>query len=236
MTLYVDSAERSAVEPLLATGLFAGVTTNPALLARAGLTQADLPAVFAWATGAGAGHVFMQTLGTTGGEIVTAGRRIRGLGPEAVVKIPATREGLSAARVLSDEDVPVLVTAVHHATQALLADAAGARFIAPYVGRMTDQGRDGVAETIQMHRILSEGRTRELTGPGTREVPGPGTLTGPGTRVLAASLRSREDVAALAAAGVPDFALSAPLCEALLADEPTVAAAGQFEAIAAGRN
>ncbi|WP_405150078.1 hypothetical protein OG589_16610 [Sphaerisporangium sp. NBC_01403] len=236
MTLYVDSAERSAVEPLLATGLFAGVTTNPALLARAGLTQADLPAVFAWATGAGARQVFMQTLGTTAGEIVTAGRRIRGLGPEAVVKIPATREGLTAARVLADEDVPVLVTAVHHATQALLADAAGARFIAPYVGRMTDQGHDGVAETILMHRILSEPRTRELTGPGTREVPEPGTLSGPGTRVLAASLRSREDVAALAAAGVPDFALSAPLCEALLADEPTVAAADQFEAIAAGQN
>ncbi len=222
MTLYVDSAERSAVEPLLATGLFAGVTTNPALLARAGLTQADLPAVFAWATGAGARQVFMQTLGTTTGEIVTAGRRIRGLGPEAVVKIPATREGLTAARVLADEDVPVLVTAVHHATQALLADAAGARFIAPYVGRMTDQGHDGVAETILMHRILSEPRTQEPTGPGTR--------------VLAASLRSREDVAALAAAGVPDFALSAPLCEALLADEPTVAAADQFEAIAAGQN
>ncbi|MEU4834542.1 transaldolase family protein [Streptosporangium sp. NPDC023615] len=214
MTLYVDSAERSAVEPLLATGLFAGVTTNPALLARAGLTQADLPAVFTWATAAGAKQVFMQTLGTTAGEILAAGRRIRDLGPQAIVKIPATREGLGAARVLADEDVPVLVTAVHHATQALFADAVGARFIAPYVGRMTDQGRDGVAETIQMRQVLS----------------------GSGTRVLAASLRDREDVAALAAAGVPDFALSAPLCEALLADEPTLAAADRFETIAARRN
>ncbi|MEV7970759.1 transaldolase family protein [Sphaerisporangium sp. NPDC088356] len=238
MTLYVDSAERSVVEPLLATGLFAGVTTNPALLARAGLTQADLPAVFAWATAAGARHVFMQTLGTTAGEILAAGRWIRDLGPEAIVKIPATREGLAAARVLAEEDVPVLVTAVHHATQALLADAAGARFIAPYVGRMTDQGRDGVAETIQMHRILSGSATRVPSGPGSREVSVPGArlLPGEGTRVLAASLRSREDVAALAAAGVPDFALSAPLCEALLADEPTIAAADQFEAIAARQN
>ncbi|MEV6036807.1 transaldolase family protein [Nonomuraea sp. NPDC052116] len=214
MTLYVDSAARSAVEPLLATGLFTGVTTNPALLARAGLSQADLPAVFAWATAAGAKRVFMQTLGTTVGEILAAGRAIHELGPQAIVKIPATREGLSAARVLADEDVPVLVTAVHHATQALLAGAAGAAFIAPYVGRMTDRGRDGVAETIQMQRILS----------------------GSGTRVLAASLRSREDVATLAAAGVPDFALSAPLCEALLSDEPTLVAAAQFETIASGQN
>ncbi|MEU7885966.1 transaldolase family protein [Microbispora bryophytorum] len=211
MALYVDSADRSAVEPLLATGLFTGVTTNPSLLARAGKTQEDLPAVFAWATAAGAQQVFMQTLGTTTTEIVTCGRRIRDLGPQAVVKIPASREGLAAARVLTDENVPILVTAVHHATQALLAQAAGAQFIAPYVGRMTDRGREGVAQTVLMQRLLS----------------------GASTRVLAASLRSGDDVAALAAAGVPDFALSAPLCEALLSDDLTIAAAAEFEAIGA---
>ncbi|MFI0424719.1 transaldolase family protein [Spongiactinospora sp. 9N601] len=212
MALYVDSADRSAVEPLLATGLFAGITTNPALLGRAGLSDADLPAVYQWATAAGAAKVFMQTLGTTQEEILASANRLRDLGPRAVVKIPATRAGFAAARLLTARQVPVLITAVYHAAQALFADAAGARYIAPYVGRMTDQGRNGVEQAIAMQRLLA----------------------GKGTRVLVASLRGPDDVAALAAAGVPDFALGAPLCEALLADELTLAAAAEFEATAAG--
>jgi TalC/MipB family fructose-6-phosphate aldolase len=210
MTLYVDSADRSALEPLLETGLFAGIATNPTLLARAGLDQDGLASFYAWAVERGAGTVFMQTLGSTPGDVVDSGRRLREIGEGVVVKVPATRAGLTAARMLADEGVPVLLTAVYHPTQALLAVAAGAHFIAPYVGRMNDNGRDGVGSAGLIHRISAEA----------------------GVRVLVASLRSVDDVAALAGAGVPDFALNPELAALMLADELTDRAAAEFEAVA----
>jgi TalC/MipB family fructose-6-phosphate aldolase len=212
MALYVDSADRAAVEPLLATGLFAGIATNPTLLARAGLSQADLGAFYEWGVERGAGTVFMQTLGTTVDDVLDSGRQLRKIGLRVVVKVPATRAGLTAARALADEDVPVLVTAVYHPTQALLAAAAGARFIAPYVGRMTDNDRDGVASASLIQKIVGDS----------------------GPRVLVASLRTVEDVAALAGDGVTDFALNPEIAARMLADELTDRAAAEFEA-AAGR-
>lgn len=208
MTLYVDSADADAVPPLLATGLFAGITTNPTILARSELGQDDLPDVYEWATAAGARTVFMQALGTDRDQLLDSGRGLRSIGDRVAVKVPATRAGASAARALADEGTSVLLTAVYHAAQALLAEAAGSHFIAPYVGRMTDNGRDGIAEAVRMRTILADGSTR----------------------VLAASLRSIDDIAALSAGGVQDFAIPVLLCEELLADPLTVEAAANFEA------
>jgi TalC/MipB family fructose-6-phosphate aldolase len=210
VALYIDSAERSVVEPLLSTGLFRGIATNPTLLSRAGLRQDDLPEFHRWAVDRGAETVFMQTLGTTPETIVRSGRALRDLGEGIVVKVPATRAGLTAARTLADDQVPVLLTAVYHPAQALVAIAVGAAFIAPYVGRMDDHGRDGVRSALTIQQVVG----------------------GTGTRVLVASLRNLDDVAALAAGGVSDFALNPDLAAALLADEFTDAAAAEFEAAA----
>ncbi|MCO7273326.1 transaldolase family protein [Cellulosimicrobium cellulans] len=207
--LYIDSADRDQVERLLATGLFAGVTTNPTILRRAGLTVDDAPDVHRWARAAGAGTVFLQAVGPDEAALEAHGRELVGLGPDVVVKLPATRDGLAVSRRLTREGVPVLVTAVYHASQALLADAAGAGWIAPYVGRMSDLGLDGVEQTVDLHATL--------------------LASGQGCRVLAASLRDTTQVAALAARGIEDFTLSTALCAALLENPDTVAAAAQFE-------
>ncbi|WP_454730255.1 transaldolase family protein [Cellulosimicrobium protaetiae] len=207
--LYIDSADRDQVERLLATGLFAGVTTNPTILYRSGLTVDDVPAVHRWARAAGAGTVFLQGVGPDEAALEAHSRELVALGPDVVVKLPATRDGLAVSRRLTREGVPVLVTAVYHASQALLADAAGAGWVAPYVGRMGDLGLDGVEQTADLHATLH--------------------ASGQGCRVLAASLRDTTQVAALAARGVEDFTLSTALCAALLENPDTVAAAAQFE-------
>ena len=207
--LYIDSADRDQVERLLATGLFAGVTTNPTILYRSGLTVDDVPAVHRWARAAGAGTVFLQAVGPDEAALEAHSRELVDLGPDVVVKLPATRDGLAVSRRLTREGVPVLVTAVYHASQALLADAAGAGWVAPYVGRMGDLGLDGVEQTADLHATL--------------------LASGQGCRVLAASLRDTTQVAALAARGVEDFTLSTALCAALLENPDTVAAAAQFE-------
>lgn len=212
--LYIDSASRSDVERLLATGLFAGVTTNPTILARAGLGIADTPAVVAWAQAAGARRVFAQVVGTTAEAMEQHGWELAGLGPDVVVKVHATLPGLTAARRLTHADVPVLVTAIYHASQAVLAQAAGAGWIAPYVGRMFGLGMDATAQVRQMSATLAAGGT--------------------GCRVLAASVRTADQVAELAAAGAADLTLSIALCDSLVSDPNTVAAAATFERDAAG--
>ncbi|WP_196073427.1 transaldolase family protein [Nakamurella alba] len=213
MSLYVDSAVRDEVEPLLATGLFRGMTTNPTLLHRAGLTGADLPAVYDWAVAAGSREVFVQAWGADAGAIEASGRKLRELGDATVIKVAATGAGLQAAAKLAADGIPVLVTVVYAVHQAVSAAAAGAQFLAPYVGRMADLGLAGREDTLQMHRILQS--------------------SGTGARVLAASVRSTADLVALAAGGVDAFALPVPVCRALLHDAHTETAAAAFDALSA---
>jgi len=208
--LYIDSADRELIPELWSSGVFAGVTTNPTILDRAGLGQRDVPALYAWLTDLGVPTIYLQAVGRTRDEILRSAEGIRSLGP-ATVKVPATAGGLAAAGRLVQDGAQVLLTAVYHPVQAVMARDLGIQGVAPYVGRMTDAGRDGVASVTAMQQAIG-------TDP---------------TRILAASLRSPDDIARLAAAGVPDFTLGGPVAQAVLADELTVAAVEEFEAATA---
>jgi TalC/MipB family fructose-6-phosphate aldolase len=214
--LYLDSADLRRIEPMLATGLFDGVTTNPVILDRAGLASADVPRLVADARGLGARRSFAQATGGTRDELRASAHAIAELGDDVVVKLVATRDGLAVARELADAGRETLVTAVYHPAQALLAEAAGATWIAPYVGRATSAGRDGVALVAGLAAATGTGR-------GDRPAP----------RILAASLRDADQVAAVAAAGAHDVTVSIDIAEALLADALTLAAADEFETVVA---
>jgi transaldolase len=207
--LYLDSADRAEAEPLLRTGLFHGLTTNPTLLARSGVRTVELPELHAWATEAGAREVFLQSWGAGAAELVRHGAELRARGENVVVKAPATGPGVEAVARLAAEGCPTLLTAFYSAPQSLLAAAAGARYVAPYVGRMDDAGRDGIAETIAMSRAL-----RATAAP---------------TEILTASLRAPSALVHLAAEGVRCFTLSPALVARLLSDPLTERAAAEFE-------
>lgn len=207
LTLFVDSADRGRVEPLLALGLFKGVTTNPTILERAGASRADIPGIAAWA-GADDREVCFQVWGGDAEAMLESAAWLVSVAPSATIKVPITREGCAVMAQLGRAGVPVLATAVYSAKQALLASALGARWIAPYFGRMKAAGRDGLAEIATMVRLLSDGDTR----------------------VLAASVKSVDDVMALAGVGVRAFTLSPDVCDALLDDDLTTQAAADFEA------
>lgn len=207
--LYIDSADRAHIAPLLATGLFAGVTTNPTILDRAGLTAADLPDLAAWARDHGAARFFAQATGGSVDAQRASAAAIAGLGDDVVVKVVATPDGLTVARELADAGREVLVTAVYHPAQQLLAEAAGAAFIAPYVGRATAQGRDGV-ELVRRMAAVSAGATR----------------------ILAASLRTADGVVDVFAAGAHDATLAPAVADEMLRDELTLGAAHDFETLA----
>ncbi|WP_300266110.1 transaldolase family protein [Microbacterium sp.] len=207
--LYLDSADRAQLAPLLATGLFAGVTTNPTILDRAGLGPADLPDVIAWVREQGVSRFYAQATGRTLEELRHSAGVIAELGDDVVTKFVATRLGLTVAKEQVDAGRQVLITAVYHPAQALVAAAAGAQEIAPYVGRATEKGRDGIALVSTIARIA------------------------PSVRVLAASLRSADQVAEVAAAGAHDLTVSTAVASALLEDSLTVTAADEFEEIVA---
>ena len=209
MRLSVDTADRALAEPLLATGLFAGVTTNPTILARAGLGVQDVAAVHRWAVAAGAREVFLQAWGTEAAVLVDRGLRLRELGDEVVVKLPASRAGATACGRLSAQGVPTLLTAVSSPVQAMVAAAAGASYVAPYLGQLTDQGRDGEAEVLAMHELL--------------------VATGSRTRVLLASVRDVASMVSLARRGVDCFTMGPAIADQLFADELTAAAVEIFE-------
>lgn len=209
LQLYVDSADRSAAEPLLTTGLYRGLATNPLLWERAGVRVEQLPALYAWATAAGAVEVFLQAWGADEAALWACAQRLRAIGPRVVVKVPATPAGTAVALRLTAAGVPVLLTAVYAAGQVLVAAAAGVTYLAPYVGRMTDAGCDAVREVATMQQVL--------------------TATDSPSRILAASLRTVDDVVALAASGVRCFALSPGICAALFDQPLTDAATADFE-------
>lgn len=214
-SFYIDSADRLVVEQLLQTGLIAGITTNPTLLRASGVRNDEIPQLVKWFTGAGARVVFVQAWGSDADELERRGRELRAIDERLVVKLPATAAGLTATARLAGDGIPVLVTAVYAAAQVLPAIVAGASHIAPYLGRINDAGRDGVAEIAAMQRVID--------------------ASGSSLRILVASLRSPADALRLAELGVQEFTVAPAVWRQFFDDALTDAAVKVFEqASAAG--
>jgi TalC/MipB family fructose-6-phosphate aldolase len=207
--LYLDTADRSAAESLLATGLFYGVTTNPTILQRASKGVADLEDIYRWAIDAGSREVFFQAWGSEAATLIERGQWLHDLGPEVVVKFVATRAGSTACAAVAARGAPTLLTAIYDPGQAIVAAAAGATYIAPYLGRLNDAGRQGIAEVVAMHEVL--------------------VATGSTTKVLLASIRSVPDMVALARHGVDCFTMAPAVAEQFFTDPTTAEAARTFE-------
>jgi len=206
--LYVDSADVEQVSRLLDAGVVHGVTTNPTILERGGRTAAEIPDLYArWET-EGAHEIFFQTWGSSRSELLRNAETIRTLGQRVAVKVPATAAGFAAASALVADGASVLVTAVYSAGQALAAASIGARYIAPYLGRLRDAGVDGEALIARMQEVCA----------------------GSETNVLAASLRSPDDIVALRLAAVPYFTAAPNVIDELLAHEVSDSSAAEFEA------
>ena len=208
MRLYVDTADRSAAESLLATGLFHGVTTNPTILQRASKGVADLKEIYSWAIDAGAQEVFFQAWGQDPAILIERGQRLRDLGGEVVVKFVATRAGSTACAALA---------AAVHRRCSRRSMTLGRRSwpplpaprTSPLPGRMNDAGRQGIAEVVAMHEVL--------------------VATGSSTKVLLASIRSVPDMVALARHGVDCFTMAPEVAEQFFTDPTTAEAARTFE-------
>lgn len=206
--LYVDSADIDRVGELLRDGLVSGVTTNPTILERGGRRLHELEDLYARWIDEGASEVFFQAWGADAVALRAAAERILEIGDRIAVKVPATRDGFAIVGPLVEGGATVLVTAVYSAGQALAAAALGARYIAPYLGRLRDAGVDGTALIARMQELCA----------------------GSDTDVLAASLRSPDDIVELRLAGVPYFTAAPDVILGLYQDDVSDRSAAEFEA------
>lgn len=212
LRLFLDSADTAAWGEWLPSGLFHGVTTNPTLLRRAGVPcQIEAIAELCrQALAMGCREVQAQAWGADATALEACGRALAALAPGTLtVKLPVTRSGAAAAAGLIQAGVPVTFTACYEVPQVLVAAALGARYIAPYLGRIEDQGRDGTAALVAMQRCLRG--------------------TGSSVRLLVASLRNAETLSRLAAEGLDTFTISPAVAAELFTSTATEAAAAQFE-------
>ena len=210
---FLDTADVAEWAELLPLGLFHGVTTNPVLLQRAGVpcTVPSCRALAEEAFGLGAGEVMLQAWGESAAALVASGLALsEGDCDRIVVKVPVTAPGTQAAAALIERGVRVCLTACYGSHQALVAAAAGAEYLAPYLGRMTDAGKAGHEEIEAMQSIVDG--------------------LGSSTRIFAASIRHVDDLSRLATAGVYTFTFSPDVARMLFEIEPlTDAAAADFE-------
>jgi transaldolase len=150
MKLFVDTGNIKDIETLAAIGIIDGVTTNPSLLAKeSGDYRQNLKRICDIVKGPVSGEV----VATDFAGMIREGHDIAKIDPHMVVKVPLTRDGIRACKALSSEDIPVNVTLVFSAAQALLAAKVGATFVSPFVGRLDDvatSGMDLIREIVEI--------------------------------------------------------------------------------------
>ncbi|PYR66806.1 MAG: fructose-6-phosphate aldolase [Acidobacteria bacterium] len=141
MKLFVDSGSVKDIEALASIGILDGVTTNPSLLAKEG---GDYRQILKRICDIVKGPVSGEVVATDYAGMVREGRDIAAIDEHMVVKVPLTRDGVTACKTLSGEGIRVNVTLIFSAPQAWLAAKAGASYVSPFVGRLDDIGNSGM--------------------------------------------------------------------------------------------
>jgi transaldolase len=141
MKLFVDTADLAEIETIAGWGVLSGVTTNPSLLAK---VEGDPDDIYRRVCDLVDGPVSAEVVALTREDMVEEGRRLAAIHPNIVVKLPTSSEGLAATSILAADDIRVNMTLCFTAPQALLASAAGAAFVSPFVGRFDDIGQNGI--------------------------------------------------------------------------------------------
>ncbi|EDX80923.1 fructose-6-phosphate aldolase [Brevundimonas mediterranea] len=193
MKLFLDTADVAVIKDMVPTGMVDGVTTNPSLIAKSGRNIAE---VIAEICALVEGPISAEAVSLDFETMVKEGDKLAAIAPNVVVKLPLTWDGLRACRVFTDKGIKTNVTLCFSAAQALLAAKAGATFVSPFVGRLEDNGADGIA-LLEEIRVLYD-------------------VHGFETQILAASLRNVAHVAAAAVAGSDAATFGADTFKALV--------------------
>ncbi|HPD52761.1 MAG: fructose-6-phosphate aldolase [Bacteroidota bacterium] len=154
MKFFIDTANLDQIREAQDLGVLDGVTTNPSLMAKEGITgEANILKHYVDICNIVTGDVSAEVIATDYAGIVSEGERLAKLHPQIVVKVPMIKDGIKAIRYFSNKGIKTNCTLVFSAGQALLAAKAGATYVSPFLGRLDDINYDGVELISQIVHI-----------------------------------------------------------------------------------
>jgi len=182
MKFFIDTANLEQIQEAQDLGILDGVTTNPSLMAKEGITgEANVRAHYKAICDIVEGDVSAEVISTTYEEMIKEGEELAAIDEKIVVKVPMIKDGIKAIRYFTDNDIRTNCTLVFSAGQAILAAKAGATYLSPFIGRVDDISWDGTELIEQISNIYA--------------------IQGFSTEILAASIRNPLHIVKAAEAG-----------------------------------
>ena len=182
MKFFIDTADLAQIKEANDLGILDGVTTNPSLMAKVGISGEEaVTNHYKTIAELVDGDVSAEVVSTDFKSIVEEGKKLHAIHPNIVVKVPMIKDGIKALKWFSDNGIRTNCTLVFSAGQAILAAKAGATYVSPFIGRIDDSSWDGVELIAQIANIYA--------------------IQGWETEILAASIRSALHIVKCAEAG-----------------------------------
>ena len=152
MKIFLDSANLESIKTYNDMGILDGVTTNPSLLSK---EKGDPRKVMSEIVRIVKGPVNLEVIGTDYEVMIEEAHRLKKYGENVVVKIPMIPAGLRAVKRLAQEGISTNVTLIFSSNQAILAAKSGASYVSPFIGRLDDNGQDGMSIVREITQIFA---------------------------------------------------------------------------------
>ena len=154
MKFFIDTANLDQIKEAQALGVLDGVTTNPSLMAKEGITGRDnILQHYIDICNAVDGDVSAEVIATEFDAMITEGKELAALHDQIVVKVPMIKDGVKALKYFADNGIKTNCTLVFSPGQALLAAKAGANYVSPFLGRLDDISTDGLHLIAEIRQI-----------------------------------------------------------------------------------
>lgn len=153
MKFFIDTANIDEIRAANELGVLAGVTTNPTLVAKEGVSFHERLREITQEVST---SVSAEVISEDAEGMIKEGKELAAIAPNITVKIPMTLEGLKAVKVLSDLNIETNVTLIFNPNQALLAARAGATYVSPFLGRLDDIGHNGMELIATISQIFDQ--------------------------------------------------------------------------------
>ncbi len=155
MKFFIDTANLNEIKEAQDMGILDGVTTNPSLMAKEGISgEANIKAHYQAICQVVDDNVSAEVIATDLTGMLREGRELAKLDDKIVVKIPMIKEGIKAISALTSDGIRTNCTLIFNAGQAILAAKAGASYVSPFLGRLDDIGTDGLGLIEQLVQIF----------------------------------------------------------------------------------
>ena len=154
MKFFIDTANLDQIAEAQALGILDGVTTNPSLMAKEGITGAEnIKNHYKKICEIVTGDVSAEVISTDFEGMVREGEELAALHPQIVVKIPMIKDGVKAIKYFTDKGIKTNCTLIFSVGQALIAAKAGATYMSPFIGRLDDISTDGLGLIADIREV-----------------------------------------------------------------------------------